>query len=91
MEGNVVKYVLRSPFKGDSTGDLKKALSYAQLLKYIGFYRQFDSYELNEYTELTELEKEIVCDVLRANVTCTVQKLQKAIGIRGMDDRRNCS
>lgn len=86
IEGNVVKYVMRSPFKGDSTGDLEKALSYAQLLQDIGFYRQFEASDLDQYTELTELEKEIVCDVLRADVTCTVQKLQKAIGIRGMDD-----
>lgn len=86
IEGNVVKYVLRSPFKGDSTGDLEKALSYAQLLQDIGFYRQFEAYELNEYTELNAVEKEIVCDVLRADVTCTVQKLQKVIGIRGMEN-----
>ena len=86
IEGNVVKYVMRSPFKGDSTGDLEKALVYAQLLQDIGFYRQFEASELNEYTELNEIEKEIVCDVIRNNVTCIVQKLQKAIGIRGMDD-----
>ena len=80
VEGNVVKYVLRSPFKGDSTGDLEKALSYAQLLQDIGFYRQFEASELNA------IEKEIVCDVIRNDVTCIVQKLQKAISIRGMEN-----
>lgn len=84
IEGNVVKYVLRSRFKGDSTGDLKKALSYAQLLKYIGFYRKFDSSELNEYTELNAIEKEIVCDVIRADIIHIVQKLQRAISISQM-------
>lgn len=86
VEGNVVKYVLRRPFKGDSTGDLDKALSYAQLLQDIGFYRQFEASELNEYTELNAIEKEIVCDVIRSDVTCVVQKLQKAISIRGMEN-----
>ena len=27
-EGNIVKYLLRSPYKGDELGDLKKALYY---------------------------------------------------------------
>lgn len=79
IEGNVVKYVLRSPFKGDSTGDLEKALSYAQLLQDIGFYRQFEASELDQYTELTELEKEIVCDVIRNDLHTIVRQLSKAI------------
>lgn len=32
VEGNIVKYILRSPFKGDRVGDLKKALYYAKKL-----------------------------------------------------------
>lgn len=84
IEGNVVKYVMRSPFKGDSTGDLNKAMEYAQLLQDIGFYRQFEASELNEYTELTELEKEIVCDVIRADIIHIVQKLQRAIAMSQM-------
>lgn len=79
IEGNVVKYVLRSPFKGDSTGDLEKALSYAQLLQDIGFYRQFEGSELDQYTELTELEKEIVCDVIRNDLHTIVRQLSKVI------------
>lgn len=53
VEGNVVKYILRSPFKGDSQGDLKKALHYAKLLKpNPHFSRIFDD-SLSEYTELS--------------------------------------
>jgi hypothetical protein len=79
VEGNVVKYVMRSPFKGDSTGDLKKALSYAHLLQDIGFYRQFDASELDEYTELNEIEKEIVYDVIRNDLHTIIRQLSKAI------------
>lgn len=68
IEGNIVKYVLRSPFKGDRVGDLKKALEYSHQIISIGFYRQFDESELNQYTELNKIEKEIVCAVIRSDV-----------------------
>lgn len=68
IEGNIIKYVLRSPFKGDRVGDLKKALEYAPKIESIGFYREFDESELNQYTELNELEKQIVCSVIQSDI-----------------------
>lgn len=54
VEGNVVKYILRSPFKGDSVGDLNKALYYAKLLKPTPYFRRvFEYSELEAYTELS--------------------------------------
>lgn len=53
VEGNVVKYILRSPFKGDSQGDLKKALHYAKLLKPNPHFRRIFDDSLSEYTELS--------------------------------------
>lgn len=68
VEGNIVKYILRSPFKGDSVGDLEKALQYAYHIKPIGFYREFDESKLNQYTELNEIEKHIVSSVIQSDV-----------------------
>lgn len=68
IEGNIVKYVLRSPFKADRIGDLKKALEYAHHIVSIGFYREFDEEELKSYTELNEIEKHIVCAVIQSDV-----------------------
>lgn len=58
IEGNIIKYVMRSPFKGDRIGDLKKALYYAKLLG-------TDEYsagkaDLDKYIELLPEEKEII-------------------------------
>lgn len=68
IEGNIVKYVLRSPFKGDSTGDLQKAISYARILDPSTIpvrFPQFDcEKELQEYKELGIIEKTIISLVI---------------------------
>lgn len=56
VEGNVVKYILRSPFKGDSEGDLNKALYYARLLKPSDSRRICED-NFNEYNQLSVLLK----------------------------------
>lgn len=58
IEGNIVKYVMRSPFKGDRIGDLKKALYYAKLLGTDAYSLGWA--DLNKYTELLEEEKEVI-------------------------------
>lgn len=68
MEGNIVKYVLRSHFKGDRVGDLKKALEYALIIDPLAIavrFPQFDcEKELKEYKELDVIEKTIVSLVI---------------------------
>lgn len=62
IEGNIIKYILRSPFKGDRLGDLKKALYYAKKLpKECKFTwdncdrGRFDIDELDQYLDSHEL------------------------------------
>lgn len=68
IEGNIVKYVLRSPFKGDRIGDLKKALFYAHIIEPSAIpvrFPQFDcEKEIQEYTELSVIEKTIISLVI---------------------------
>lgn len=60
IEGNIVKYILRSPFKWDRIGDLEKALYYASLLKEDNIRASFDESELDSYSDLSYLEREAV-------------------------------
>lgn len=92
IEGNIVKYVLRSPFKGDRIGDLKKALQYAHCLELEIFrFAQFDfEKELKEYKELSVIEKTIVSLVINrfGNVSDTeliIEYLEMAIESRKVE------
>lgn len=49
IEGNIIKYILRSPFKGNRIKDLRKALYYAYLLRPFGYSRDFPESEIDEY------------------------------------------
>jgi hypothetical protein len=64
IEGNIVKYVLRSPFKGDRVGDLKKALEYAIIINPLVLKLRFPLFnfekELQDYKELTLIDKTII-------------------------------
>lgn len=51
VEGNIVKYILRSPFKGERIKDLEKARYYALLLQPLGYVRCFNHCDLHEYYE----------------------------------------
>lgn len=51
VEGNIVKYILRSPFKGERIKDLEKARYYALLLRPLGYIRCFNHSDLHEYYE----------------------------------------
>lgn len=68
IEGNIIKYILRSPFKCDRVGDLKKALEYALIIETSSIpvrFPQFDcEKELQEYTELSVIEKTIISLVI---------------------------
>lgn len=79
IEGNIVKYVLRSPFKGDRIGDLKKALYYAKKLPIQilseGKRQDFDIDELDEYLDshsLYIIEVDIVASVIWGNFYHTI-------------------
>lgn len=58
IEGSIIKYIMRSPFKGDRIGDLKKALYYAKLLGTDDY--SFGFADLDEYIELIEEEKQVI-------------------------------
>lgn len=68
IEGNIVKYVMRSPFKADRIGDLKKALYYARIIEPSAIPVRFPHFdcekELQEYTELSVIQKTIVSLVI---------------------------
>lgn len=65
VAGNIVKYILRSPFKGDRTGDLEKAMTYCNLLEPNINSRDFDSKDLQEYTELLPIEIRAITEIIR--------------------------
>lgn len=80
-EGNIIKYILRSPFKGDRVGDLKKALWYAKKLsKYVlvkGKRLDFDIDELDAYLDshaLYVIEADAVFSVIHGNFYYTVTR-----------------
>lgn len=62
VEGNIVKYILRSPFKGERTKDLEKAIYYALLLKPLGYIRCFNFTDLEEYQKYLLLEELIAIE-----------------------------
>lgn len=79
IEGNIIKYILRSPFKGDRVGDLKKALYYANKLpKQLicqGKRADFDIDELDQYLDshaLYAIEADAVASVIQGNFYHTV-------------------
>jgi len=88
IEGNIVKYVLRSPFKGDRIGDLKKALYYAKLIKPIGYLRSFKEEEINLYNsvlltqELLAVTTVIQSDIYFKEINSIVKYIQSAINVR---------
>lgn len=57
VEGNIVKYILRSPFKGDRIQDIEKAIYYALLLQPIGYIRCFNFTDLSEYNDYLLIEE----------------------------------
>lgn len=81
-EGNIIKYILRSPFKGDRLGDLKKALYYAKKLPkeckltWDNRHRgKFDIDELDQYLDshvLYAVEVDAVASVIHGNFYHTV-------------------
>lgn len=81
-EGNIIKYILRSPFKGDRVGDLKKALYYAKKLpkecKLTWDNRdrgKFDIDELDKYLDshaLYAIEVDAVASIIQGNFSHTV-------------------
>lgn len=62
VEGNVVKYILRSPFKGERIKDLQKAIYYALLLQPIGYFRCFNFTDLSEYNDYLLMEEMIAVE-----------------------------
>lgn len=79
IEGNIVKYILRSPFKGDRIGDLKKALDYAKKLpkQLLSEGKRADFYidELDQYLDshaLYAVEVDAVYSVIQGNFFHTV-------------------
>lgn len=68
LEGNIVKYVMRSPFKDDRVGDLQKALYYARIIEPSAIpvrFPQFDcEKQLKQYRELNVIEKTIISLVI---------------------------
>ncbi len=58
IEGSIIKYIMRSPFKGDRIGDLKKALYYAKLLG--TNEHSWGEADLDEYIELLPEEKQVI-------------------------------
>lgn len=82
IEGNIVKYILRSPFKGDRIGDLKKALYYAKKLpEDSGFTWEnldrckFDIDELDQYLDshdLYAIEVHAIASVIQGNFYHTI-------------------
>lgn len=78
-EGNIIKYILRSPFKGDRIVDLKKALYYAKKLpKQLlceGKRADFDIDELDQYLDshaLYAIEVDAIASVIQGNFYHTV-------------------
>lgn len=91
IEGNIVKYVLRSPFKGDRVGDLKKALEYAFIIDISQIQVRFSQFdfdkELQEYKELSLIEKTIASLVINglkgsSDKEVLIDYLKMAIGDR---------
>lgn len=57
--GNVLKYILRSPFKGSMLDDLKKALWYLRYLQnHPHLYHTIDRWDGDAMDELTDGERE---------------------------------
>lgn len=97
IEGNIVKYVLRSPFKGDRVGDLQKALYYARIIEPSAIpvrFPQFDCQkELKQYTELNVIEKTIISLVINglkgnSDKEVLIDYVEMAIGDRDHNHKK---